>query len=265
MDDIEFTVHDRPGLTYSPTKTVELVNELRQFASLSINPLPNYQIFTNANDKVVVTAYIKKATSDGTGVRELVAFTSAVLIMIPGLPQGERELLHTGLTVVAPELRRKGMLVQLFTRLIVHVYSSRPINSRLWITSLAEVPNSLAHIAAFFSEVFPSPSKTSPTETDLLIARNISQQHRPKMLISPTAVFDEENFVFKGSNGANGWPGEVFKKDVNDTQYWHRNRALNDFYRDLLSGEGDEVLQVAYIDTKKITTDLNSLESRTKL
>ncbi|EHK99318.1 hypothetical protein M7I_4783 [Glarea lozoyensis 74030] len=33
------------------------------------------------------------------------------------------------------------------------------------------------------------------------------------MLISPTAVLDEENFVFKGSNGTYGWPGEVFKKD----------------------------------------------------
>ncbi|EPE36479.1 hypothetical protein GLAREA_08642 [Glarea lozoyensis ATCC 20868] len=248
MDDIEFAVHHKPGLTYSPLKTVELVNELRQFASLSINPLPKYQIFTNADDKVVVTAHIKKATSDGTEIRELVAFTSAVLIMIPGLPQGERELLHTGLTVISPELRRKGMLVQLFTRLIVHVYSSRPINSRLWITSLAEVPNSLAHIAAYFSEVFPSPSKTSPSTTDLLIARTISQQHRSKMLISPTAVLDEENFVFKGSNGTYGWPGEVFKKDVNDTQYWHRNRVFNDFYRELLTGE-----------------DLDLLESRAKL
>jgi hypothetical protein len=45
MEDILFTIHDRPGLTYPPSKTAELVDEMRNFASLSLNPLPNYQIF----------------------------------------------------------------------------------------------------------------------------------------------------------------------------------------------------------------------------
>ncbi|KAF8855801.1 hypothetical protein BDZ45DRAFT_675971 [Acephala macrosclerotiorum] len=258
MKDLIFTIHDRPGLTYPATKTAELVNELRQFASLSLNPLPNYQIFSNADDKVVVTAHLKTTTGNGP----LLAFTSAVLIPIPSLPPDEREVLHTGLTVIAPELRRKGMLVQLFTRLILPVYASLPPNSKLWITSLAEVPNSLVHIANFFSDVFPSPSKTSPEETDLTIAREIDREHRSKMLISPTAVFDEEKFVFRGSNSGEG---KVFRKDVDDEQYWHRDRVMNDFYRGLLRGEGDEVLQVAYIDAKKIAASLKTLGSRVKL
>lgn len=262
MADLIYTIHDQPGLRYPPAKTAELVDELRAFACLSLNPLPNYQIFQNADDKVVVTAHIKKSTGDGL---ELVAFTSAVLIPIPGLPQDEREVLHTGLTVIAPEIRRKGMLAQLFARLIVHVYSTRAPNSRLWITSLAEVPNSLVHIATFFSDVFPSPSKTSPGDTDLTIARAIDREHRAKMLISPSAVFDEKNFVFKRSNGEKGGPGQVFMKDVNDPQYWHRDRVANDFYRALLRGDGDEVFQVAYIDGKKIATSLKELGRRAKL
>ncbi|CZR56178.1 uncharacterized protein PAC_06066 [Phialocephala subalpina] len=258
MEDLIFTIHDRPGLTYPPAKTAELVDELRQFASLSLNPLPNYQIFSNAKDKVVVTAHLKTPTGHGA----LQAFTSAVLIPIPSLPPDEREILHTGLTVIAPSLRRKGMLVQLFSRLILHVYSSRPPNSKLWITSLAEVPNSLVHIANFFSDVFPSPSKTVSGETDLVIARAIDREHREKMLISPDATFDEERFVFRGSNGGEGI---VFRKDVDDEQYWHRDRAMNDFYRGLLRGEGDEVLQVAWIDAERIARSLKALGSRAKL
>lgn len=258
MEGLIFTVHDRPVLTYPLTKTAELVDELRRFASLSLNPLPNYQIFSSADDKVVVTAHLKTPTGNGP----LLAFTSAVLIPIPSLPPNEREVLHTGLTVIAPELRRKGMLVQLFTRLILHVYSSRPLNSRLWVTSLAEVPNSLVHIANFFLDVFPSPSKTVPGEKDLLIARAIDREHREKMLISPRAMFDEEKFVFRGSNSGEG---NVFRKDVDDEQYWHRDRVMNDFYRELLRGEGDEVLQVAYIDAKKIAASLKALGSRARL
>jgi hypothetical protein len=157
------------------------------------------------------------------------------------------------------------MLVQLFVHLILHVYSTRAPTSRLWITSLAEVPNSLVHIATFFSDVFPSPSKPVPGEMDLLIARTIDREHRDKMLISPTAVFDEKTFVFKGSNGKKGGVGSVFFKNVHDPQYWHRNRTMNDFYRGLLKNEGDEVLQVAYIDQQRIEASLRDIGSRAKL
>jgi hypothetical protein len=55
------------------------------------------------------------------------------------------------------------------------------------------------------------------------------------MLISPTAVFDEQKFVFKGSNYG---VGAVFAKNVDEPQYWHRDRLANDFYQALLKNEG---------------------------
>ena len=85
------------------------------------------------------------------------------------------------------------------------------------------------------------------------------------MLISPAAVFDEEKFVFKGSNGKPGDMGAVFVKDVNDPQYWHRDMVANDCYQALLKDEGDEVFQVAYIDAKKIAAALKALGHRAKL
>jgi hypothetical protein len=259
METITFTIHDRPGSAYAPSKTAELVDELRNFASISLSPLPNYQIFSNADDKIVITAHTKKINGDGSIGWELIAFTSAVIIVVPELPEAEKDVIHTGLTVIAPEYRRKGMLVQLFTRLIVHAYSSRPCNSRLWVTSLAEVPNSLVHISKFFSDVYPSPYKASPEEMHLLIARVIDREHRDKMLISPAAVFDEQSFVFKGSLGGNDGQGGAFIKNVDDPQFWHRDKVANDFYRRLLKDEGDEVLQVAHIDRARIAADLKAL------
>ena len=144
MEDITFTIHDRPGLLYSSEKAAELVDELRKFASISLSPLPNYQIFSNADDKIVITAHTKKINEDGTVGLELIAFTSAVIITVPELPEAERDVLHPGLTVIAPEYRRKVMLVKLFTRLILHVFSTLSYSSRLWVTSLAEVPNRAA-------------------------------------------------------------------------------------------------------------------------
>ena len=79
----------------------------------------------------MITAHKKKINEDGTAGLELIAFTSAVIITVPELPEAERDVLHTGLTVIAPEYRRKGMLVQLFTRLILHIFSSLSYSSRL--------------------------------------------------------------------------------------------------------------------------------------
>jgi hypothetical protein len=252
MKGVIFTIHDRPGLKLTLSENVSLVKELRGLASLSLNPLPNYQCFSRSpralDDKIIITAH-KKIEKDnrvgGADVTEqgdLVAFTSAVLLPIQGLDEGG-EVFHTGLTVVDPSIRRQGLLVQLFMRLLIHILTGRSPTDRIWITSLSEIPNSLVHVTTFMAEVFPSPSVACPSETHLLIARAIDRDHREKMLISPTATFEEGKFVFRGSN--NSEEGRVFLKDANDPQYWHRNRLANDFYRALLKNTGDEVLQAS--------------------
>jgi len=71
------------------------------------------------------------------------------------------------------------------------------------------------------------------------------------MAISPTASFDEEAFVFRGSNDWDG--GRAFMEDVDDERYWHRDRVLNGWYRKLFrKNRGDEVLQVAWLDPEHI-------------
>jgi hypothetical protein len=253
MKGIIFMLHDRPGLYFNEEEKAKFVEELRALASLSLSPLPNYQCFSSSpdslNDKIIITAHQKSERNDGsdrTAVKgDLVAFTSAVMLQIHGLEYAREEVFHTGLTVVDPSIRRQGLLVQLFMRLLLHICAEKEPTDRVWVTSLAEIPNSLVHVATFMAEVFPSPQVLRPSGMHLLIARAIAKEHRNKMLISPTAVFDEENFVFQGSNDTE--EGRVFLKDADDPQYWHRNKAANDYYRSLLRNKGDEVLQVSNI------------------
>jgi hypothetical protein len=61
------------------------------------------------------------------------------------------------------------------------------------------------------------------------------------MCISPTARFDEERFIFLGSND---WTeGRVFMKDINDPNFWHNDTEATQFFRGFFRrGAGDKVL-----------------------
>jgi hypothetical protein len=90
-----------------------------------------------------------------------------------------------------------------------------------------------------------------PSETHLRIAKEIDKGHRDKMLIAGTAVFEEDTFVFRGSNATE--EGVYFMKDLDDKRFWHRDSQQNDFFRALLrKGRGDEVLQIAFFSLKRL-------------
>ncbi|KAK1975245.1 cytochrome P450 [Colletotrichum cereale] len=89
-------------------------------------------------------------------------------------------------------------------------------------------------------DMFADPSGR-PSEHHLAIARDISANHRDKMLISPSVVFDEAAFVFRGSNDS--LHEQAFRKDVDDQWYWHRDHEASVFIRKLFrQDKGDEVL-----------------------
>ena len=265
MDDFIFNIHDRPGLTYSQAEKEKLVNELRTLGKICLHPLPSYQVFANSStaldDKIIVTAHASRKNGPADTKGELLAFTSALIFNIPGI---EGDVLHTGLTVISPSARRQGLLVPLYMHLLLHIYSEKEPTERTWITSLAEVPNSLVHISTFMAEVYPSPSSVGPSDKHLLIARAIDRHHRDKMLISPTAIFDIDRFVFLGSNDTE--QGRAFMKDVDDPHYWHRKKEDNDWYRRLFRKlKGDEVLQVGYIDGNHIEKQIALLLGRRRI
>ncbi|KAH7211403.1 dienelactone hydrolase family-domain-containing protein, partial [Fusarium oxysporum] len=115
----------------------------------------------------------------------------------------------------------------------------------------------LVHFGNYVTNVFPSPSYETthgtnlPTAVHLHIEKEINRFNRPKLNISPDAVFDEKTFVFLGSND---WDqGRSFMKDIDDPSLWSKDEESSKFYKSFLRYRaGDEVLQVGYLDLKII-------------
>jgi hypothetical protein len=246
--DYDIEVYEQPGLELPVADKRALQEELCALASKYLSPLPRYQVFDTAcstalDDKIVVTA-----RKDG----KLVGFVSAVILPIQGLSD---PAIHTGVTIIHEDHRRSPVKRLLFSTLFIRLLSNYPTG--IWLTILAEVITSLVHIARYTTKVFPSLEwaethpENKPSAVHLQIAKDISKNHRPKMLISPDATLDEERFVFLGGNDHAA--GRVFMKDVDDKMYWHLDEKMNQFYRRFFRrNKGDEVLQVAFLDFENL-------------
>ena len=92
-----------------------------------------------------------------------------------------------------------------------------------------------------FDQVYPSPFYSGlPTQTHIQIAKTIDKSFRKEIFISEDATLDEEKFVFRGSVS-----NTAFEKSETETQYFHRNPLINQYYQQLLNlNAGDEAVQV---------------------
>ncbi|KAK2012420.1 hypothetical protein LZ32DRAFT_559723 [Colletotrichum eremochloae] len=237
-----------PGLTMGKDEATALQDALCHLGALCLRPFPKYQVLDKASPTALNDKLIVVARYDG----QIIAFLSAVWLPITTL---DRPLLHSGLTVIHPAYRSSGISLDLFAHLFLHLISNHP--EGLWMSTLATVISSLVNMSKYTTQVFPSPEWSSlhpagqPSSQHLAIAREISANHRDKMLVSPGAVFDEDAFVFRDSR--NPGQGEAFWKDVDDQTYWHRDREASMFFRKLLRpNTGDEVLQISFLDPKHI-------------
>jgi hypothetical protein len=251
--DYDTDVFLRPGLTLPNSKQkIGLQADLCALGRVCLDPLPCYQVFdltspTALDDKIIIT--IRQG-------HQLMGFVSGVLIHIDGL---ETPVLHTGITVIHPQHRKTSMKRLLFSNLFMTALSEYP--QGIWVTSLAEVITSLVQFANYITDAFPAPQwirqtgTTCPSSVHIMIAEQISSRHRSKMCISPTASFDENTFVFSGSND---WPeGKAFLKDVDDPHMLHRDAEASQFFRQLLrKGSGDEVLQVGFLNLPRIMASM---------
>jgi len=239
-------IFERPGLEWPPEKKLELIHELRALAVQCFPSLPDYQCLSLSSPNALDDKLIAVARRDGTG--EVIGFSSAVLLEVPQVGT----VLHTGLTCTHPSERRSGLTIGLFANLFGHLLS---MFDGVWLTNLAAIPSSLVSIYLVASNVFPSPDVSTPSLNHLAIAQAVSDSHRHTMMISPDAVFDSASFVFRDSNPS----GSPFRKNVNDPALQHRNSQINDFYRNFLNGgEGDELLQVGFFDSDKVTEVLSA-------
>ncbi|KAJ7621258.1 hypothetical protein FB45DRAFT_928806 [Roridomyces roridus] len=269
--DMFFRFYNRPGLTLSSSEQELLRRDLLSVARAGLNPVPDYQCLSSRpdalDDKLILLAYSGDEDDEPSPHgSQPVAFTSAVYLTVPDLPDG-RAVLHTGLTVSSPSLQRTGIMAQLFAQLFANVIPLHP--NGLWVTTLAAVLSSLVQSEKVFGKTYPrvprgKKSLRKALPEHLTIARTISLRHREALLISPMATFDESTFVFRGSLDFTA--AAPFRKDVDDVRFWHRDEEATDFFRGLMrKGKGDEVLLVGFVDADQFWKAMTERMERARL
>ncbi|HOT43470.1 MAG TPA: hypothetical protein PLM53_03320 [Spirochaetota bacterium] len=229
----------RPGLHLDDGKLRRIIDEMRRVAASCFEEIPEYQAMTGCRKELTDTVIAVAWRSDGT----MAGFCSTVILPVTGVG----DVQHLGLTCVRPEDRSNG-LTHILTHKAVAGYLVRhkPVVGKLWVSNCAAVLSSLVNVSLHFEQVYPSPfGATRLTEKHRKIAEAIDRHYRHKIYIHRDATFDTDAFVFRGSV-----KGTMFQKDSGETCYYHRNRDLNEFYKDRMVFEnGDEVLQVGYATT----------------
>ena len=225
-----------PGLTYTDNDLDILTKELRLVASECFDEVPLYQALTGKRDEL--KRVVLSTARDEKG--NLLGFCSSLVLEVPMYG----EILHTGLTCVSPKARGKKLTHKLTSKLLIHFLLKESPLSSVWVSNCACVLSSLGNVALYFEDIYPSPFKKKiPNKDYLNIANYISENYREPIAINETAIFNPETFIFEGSV-----KGEVFEKSSTDARYYHRNRDITNYYKNILNFErGDEVLQIGKV------------------
>jgi hypothetical protein len=231
--------HGNPGRDWSDDTIAAETERLRKVAASCFNgTAPEYQCLRGTRgcfeDKVITIA--RSTGGGGDDENEILGFTSAVLVDVPGVPDGP--VFHTGLTCVHPKARKLGLVRALVTTLLVQYLarSTRPWRT-IWVTNLASVVSSLGTFASTFDDVYPSPQypDAPPSESHVLVGRYFAANWDRVFVPNPLAEFDDDKFIFKLANRGNAFTKE---RGANP----HRNCAANAFFEPRLDWERDDAM-----------------------
>ncbi|MCO4763966.1 MAG: hypothetical protein KC502_20800 [Myxococcales bacterium] len=241
MATYDIELHVRPAKTLRRARLAALVTDLRAVAGTCFDELPDYQCISGRDEILERNVIAVARRPDGIAA----GFCSALLIPVEGVG----DVLHLGLTCVRPEDRGSGLTHELTSRVLLGYLAQHRPFERVWVSNVACVLSSLGNVAVHFDEVYPAPWTAKPTDTHKRIANTISGLHREDIYIQQSAHFDQEDFVFKGSNA----PGNMFCKQEEDERFHHRESALNGYYAERMDFEaGDEILQIGHVSLRRL-------------
>lgn len=233
---LTFSFHRQPGLYWSRSVLDEQVGEMRDVAKTCLSELPMYQCLSG-DRKTLSRNLIVQARDKKTN--ELVAFCSGILFNL----NDKENVLHLGLTCVKPDYRGLKLTHKLTSRMIKGYFMEFSIFKPVWISNLACVLSSLGNVAKYFEQVYPSPFMSYPKKKHMEIAKMINSTYRHDMFIPKEVKFNPVSFVFEGSV-----KGNQFEKSESDSQYFHRDLFINNFYQRAIDfNRGDEVLQIGKV------------------
>lgn len=232
----------RPGVILDDAALADLVAKLRLVAGRTLNEGElTYGVFSGERERLsqsVVTLITEKE-----GGRP-VAF-NALALMETEFAGERQDILHLGLVMVDPDVRRSGLSSALYGLTVLILFLRGGLRAR-WISNVTQVPAIVGMVSETFSDVFPSPDeRTRQRFVHLSLARQIMRRHRHVFGVGEEAGFDEVRSVI--TNAYTGGSDDLKKRYADAAK--HRDERYNEFCRQMLDYErGDDVLQLGSMD-----------------
>ena len=231
-------IAERPGLWMSENDLEAWASPCREIARQSLEGAElDYGVF-RSKGSFWSEAIITLIEDSKTG--QALAFN--VMRLLPVQLGGQDEdVLHLGLTMVAPQARGQSLTSSLYILTCVLYYFRRQCRP-FWISSVSQVPAAVGLVGGTFVDVFPGLDQDAmPSPRHLGLATQIMARHRAAFGVSEDAAFRPDRFVIE--DAYKGGSDHLKKARANATD--HRIGAYNTLCsQELDYNRGDDFLQI---------------------
>ena len=239
-DGLDVRIVEFPGRWMDETALSALTADLRAVAARTLPAGDlDYGVFSGdpeALRRTILTVVRRNGTA--------VAF-NALAVIETELHRRPVRVLHLGLVLVDPDERSRGLswiLYGLTCLLLFLREGMRPVR----MSNVTQVPSVVGIVSETFSDVFPTPGRTTLRDFDkLLLARAILADHRHVFGVGPEARFDEARFVIEDAYTGGS---DHLKKSLDEAP-GHRDPRYAAFCAEMLDYDrGDDLLQLGALD-----------------
>lgn len=153
----------------------------------------------------------------------------------------DEDVLHLGLTMVAPTARGQSLTSSLYILTCVLYYFRRQCRP-FWISSVSQVPAAVGLVGETFVDVFPGLDREAmPSPRHLGLATQIMARHRAAFGVSEDAPFRSDRFIIEDAYRG----GSDHLRKPLDEATEHRLAGYNRLCADELDyTRGDDFLQI---------------------
>ena len=235
---LRILIAERPGLWMSDADLEDWARPCREIAQASLDGEElSYGVFQVSGpfwSEAIITLIEDRTTG------QALAFNVMRLLPVQ-LGGREEDVLHLGLTMVAPAARGKSMTSSLYILTCVLFYFRRQCRP-FWVSSVSQVPAAVGLVGETFVDVFPGLDRDAlPPPRHLGLATQVMASHRSAFGVSEDAPFRTDRFIIEDAYRG----GSDHLKKSQDQAPLHRVKAYNDLcFEELDYARGDDFLQI---------------------
>lgn len=235
---LRILIAERPGLWMRDSDLEDWARPCREIAQASLDGKElDYGVFQGSGpfwSEAIITLIEDRTTG------QALAFN--VMRLLPVQLGGRAEdVLHLGLTMVAPAARGKSLTSSLYILTCVLYYFRRQCRP-FWISSVSQVPAAVGLVGETFVDVFPGLDREAlPPPRHLGLATQVMANHRGAFGVSEDAPFRADRFIIEDAYRG----GSDHLKKSKDQAPQHRMEAYNALcFSELDYARGDDFLQI---------------------